>query len=334
MSLKIHHKIVFIIAAVTFLFGIIYHFSFFYSFPYAFGLAWGISILSGYFLAYYFSGRIRQVLHMAKRMALGDFSGRIFFKGQDEIAQLAQALNEVSGKVNSRVDKADVEKSHLEVVLLSLSEGVLVIDQEERIILINDSLCKILEVHGEFVGKKSIEIIRHRDIQDLIAQVRNHPQKVQSREIALAVGQERIFNIHATSILREGSFEGVVLIFHDITDLRRLEKIRQEFVANVSHELRTPIASIKGYAETLLDGALDNKKDAREFVDIIHTDSERLARLINDLLDLSRVEFSRFQMERKPCLLKPIIEKVLVGLQPQITAKFIKVEDQMGSPHL
>ena len=153
---------------------------------------------------------------------------------------------------------------------------------------------------------------------------------VEACEISILTPEEMILSVHAAPVIRKGSPEGAVLVFYDITNLRQLEKVRRDFVANVSHELRTPISSIKGYAETLLDGALEDKENARDFLKIIYSDSDRLARLINDLLDLSRIESNKFEMTLKPCPLKPIVTRVTGGLQKQAQDKEITVKIEIA----
>jgi two-component system phosphate regulon sensor histidine kinase PhoR len=132
-------------------------------------------------------------------------------------------------------------------------------------------------------------------------------------------------------IIRNDRFDGAILVFHDITELRRLEKIRQDFVANVSHELRTPISSIKGYAETLLEGALEDKDNAKEFISIIYQDSNRLANLINDLLDLSKIESGKMKMNFIPLDPVSLIKRAVTVIENQAKAKSIALKLDFAS---
>jgi two-component system phosphate regulon sensor histidine kinase PhoR len=138
--------------------------------------------------------------------------------------------------------------------------------------------------------------------------------------------EEKILLVHATPVIQEERTEGAVLVFHDITELRKLEKIRQDFVANVSHELRTPISNIKGYAETLLEGAVHDKENVEDFIQIISSNSEHLANLINDILDLSKIESGKLEMERKPCNIYPLAQKIVSGLQRQADDQQVTIE--------
>ncbi|MGD9015666.1 MAG: ATP-binding protein, partial [Candidatus Omnitrophota bacterium] len=166
-------------------------------------------------------------------------------------------------------------------------------------------------------------------IQEVADSVLKLKQGVISKEVSFLLLEERIFLVHATPIIRGGISEGGVLVFHDITELRRLEKIRQDFVANVSHELRTPVSSVKGYAETLLEGALKDKKNARDFLRIIHSDADRLAKLIDDLLDLSKIESGKLKMDLKSYSIKPIVKRVISGLDKQSKEKSIRIKEDI-----
>ncbi|MEA3328819.1 MAG: ATP-binding protein, partial [Candidatus Omnitrophota bacterium] len=216
-------------------------------------------------------------------------------------------------------------RSRLKAVLLSMFEGVMVVDLKGAILLMNQTLKDFLHIKEESDGKEPLEIIRNIEIQELVDTVLKLQEGVESREIAVFVPEEKILLVHATPVIREGRPEGAVLVFHDITSLRRLEKIRQDFVANVSHELRTPISSIKGYAETLLEGALDDKENARDFLKIIYSDSDRLAKLIDDLLDLSKIESGKLKLILKSAALEPVVKRIVSGLKAQAKAKSLVI---------
>jgi two-component system phosphate regulon sensor histidine kinase PhoR len=148
--------------------------------------------------------------------------------------------------------------------------------------------------------------------------------------------EEKIFFIHATPIAKNGTTEGAVLVFHDITELRRLEKVRREFVANASHELRTPISSIKGYIETLLEGAVDDKKNARDFLNIIRANSDRLENLIEDLLNLSKIESGKLDLKIGSCRLDEIADRILSELRKQAKDRGVEIKKDIpvGLPEM
>lgn len=234
-------------------------------------------------------------------------------------------LNGMSEKVRRGIEEtASKSTSMFEAVLLSMSEGVMVIDIDGRILLMNQTLKDILYIKDDPVGKRTFEVIHNIDIQKIANNVLRSKQRVESIEISFFIREEKILFVHATSIIiQDDKTEGAVLVFHDITELRRLEKIRQDFVANVSHELRTPVSSIKGYAETLLDGALEDKENAEDFLKIIHSSSDRLAKLVDDLLDLSKIESGALKMILRPSVIEPIIQRVVSGMNKQAKDKSI-----------
>src|SRR3990167_5860850 len=269
---------------------------------------------------------LREIAAWAESFADGDFSRRISLSARDEMEELADSLNSMSRQIQSRMEESIADKSRLEAVFLSMFDGVMVIDGRGAIVLMNQTLKEFLQVETEVTGKKPLEVIRNIDIQDLAGRVLASRGRLESREITLLHPQEKVLLAHATPVLREEAIDGAVLIFHDITELRRLEKVRQDFVANVSHELRTPVSTIRGYAETLLEGALEDKAHAREFLKIIYDDSDRLAKLINDLLDLSRIESGTLSLNFQEQALGPVIDRVLTGMHQEAQRQSVQIK--------
>jgi signal transduction histidine kinase len=206
-----------------------------------------------------------------------------------------------------------------------MSEGVMVVDEEGKIVLMNPSLKKIFFVDLEPEHKTPIEVIRNHKVQEMVDKIIKEKQKFLSQEIIVDYPTNKILKVNAVAIIRNELIEGAVLVFHDITELHNLEKIRQDFVANVSHELRTPITNIKGYAETILEGALEDKENIKEFINIIYQESNRMANLIDDLLDLSKIESGKIKMNFSALEIKPIIERCLAVLEKPIKEKNLSV---------
>jgi len=259
-------------------------------------------------------------------MAKGDFSRKAAIHTYDEIGELAQSLNLMSEEIEDKIRKVDSERAKLGLILSSMFEGVIVTDDKERIILMNPSLRKIFFVDTSPEGKKPLEVIRNTAVQEIADKIIQGKQGLATEEIVVNVPEEKILKVNGVPIVRNNKFEGMILVFHDITELRRLEQIRQDFVANVSHELRTPISSIKGYAETLLEGALEDKDNAREFINIIYQDSDRLASLINDLLDLSKIESGKMKMLLVPFDAVSLIKRAVTVIENQAKAKTIALK--------
>ena len=288
-------------------------------------IAFVLAIIISFLVSIFISKPARQMSLVAKAIAKGDFSKRIAVTSSDEMGDLAKAFNYMSEQIKLRVQEVTTNKSRLEAVLLSMFEGVMVVDPKGTILLMNQTLKDFLRVKEESVGKKPLEVIRNIEIQEISDVVLNLQGGVESREISVLLPEEKNLLVHATPVIRERKVEGAVLVFHDITNLRRLEKVRQDFVANVSHELRTPITSIKGYAETLLEGALEDKENAKDFLKIIYSDSDRLTKLITDLLDLSKIESGKLNLTLKPCAIKPVVQRVVSGLEMRAKAKALAI---------
>ncbi len=291
----------------------------------AFVIALGLSSAAAFFI----SRPLSEAVWAARSVARGDFSQKRLLNSNDELGDLSRAINHMSSQIKLTLEEVQTNKSRLEAVLLSMIEGVMVVDRQGTIILMNHTLQNLLGLEDDPLGKRPLEVIRNIEIQEIAENASRLTHQIERHQIAVHIPEERIFQVHVTPLIRSGIAEGAVLVFHDITELRRLERIRQDFVANVSHELRTPVASIKGYAETLLEGALQDKKNAGDFVKIIYDDADRLAKLINDLLDLSRIESGAVTVNLKSCALPPLIEKVIAGMQAQARAREISLKTDM-----
>jgi len=284
-------------------------------------LSLGVSGLLSLFIS-----RPVQALSLAARdIAGGDFSQKVVLQSRDEIGELSRSIHHMAQQIKERIAEVTAHKSQLETVLLSMFDGVLVSDDKGIIILINQALRNLLHIQEDGTGKKPLEVIRHLDVQDIVDKTLQRQQDVEKREIDLRVPEEKRVLIHATPIVQEEKTTGTVLVFHDITELRRLETLRRDFVANASHELRTPVTNIRGYAETLVDSALQDQPTARKFSEVIASEARRLAQLIADLLDLSRIESDTIVLDRKPCILSEIVAQTLSQFQQTAAKKNIPI---------
>jgi two-component system, OmpR family, phosphate regulon sensor histidine kinase PhoR len=282
------------------------------------------SVVLFFMVSAWISSPLREISWAAKNIAHGDFSKRPVISSKDEVGELAEAIRFMSDQIKAKIAEVTTSKLRLEAVLWSMFEGVMVLEASGKIILINQALRELLNISEDPAGKSAIEIIRNADVQDIAETVLKGQPGVLSREISIFVPVEKNFIVHATPVLREGKHEAAVLVFHDITELRRLENIRKDFVANVSHELRTPVSNIQGYSETLLQGALDDSKNAKGFVEIIHSDSQRLAALINDLLDLSQIESGKLSLDIDKNMLNDMVDSVYKKIAHKIDIKKIE----------
>ncbi len=214
----------------------------------------------------------------------------------------------------------------MNTILTSMAEGVLVINQDSRVILANKAAENLFLVkEGVLIGQSFSRITDNEKIYHMICEVLKTGKEVFTETIIRPNTQ--IFRVHVTAIKgNEGDIEGAVAVFHDVTDARNFDQMRSEFVGNVSHELRTPLTSIKGFVETLLDGAMENSAQCRRFLSIIDTETDRLSRMIEDLLTLSSIESKERIMRPKPVCMLSSMRSVLNILGPQISEKSLRVE--------
>lgn len=289
-----------------------------------------LTILLSIALSVMISKPIHEMSMVAKRLSKGDFSKKAPVLSNDEIGELAETLNFMSEEIKDKLDRITSEEAKLEAILMNMSEGVILTDEKGQILLANPSARRLFKIDSRPEGKMPIEVIRNASVQDIINSILSDRVRIKTDEISVYLPDERLLQVNCVRIKKEGSGEGALLVFHDITELRRLENIRKDFVANVSHELRTPISSIKGYAETLLEGALEDKKNAKEFVSIIHQDSDRLAKLIEDLLDLSKVESGKHRMAFTAVDIRSIIKRAVSILEGAAKAKKQSIKINTG----
>jgi two-component system phosphate regulon sensor histidine kinase PhoR len=220
-------------------------------------------------------------------------------------------------------------KAQQQVLFNSMLEGLLLLDRNRRIYLANRAFNNLFGIKTELRGKTIMEALRVHELAALVERVEGGGQ-VLDYELKLPELSERWLQVNAAAISNSaGEREGTILVFHDLTRLKQLERTREEFVANVSHELRTPLSLIKGYVETLLDGARNNPEVAERFLKIIERNAQRLDLLIQDLLTISALEAGRIQLNLEPVALRPIVEKVFADLKPPADNKSIALANAL-----
>jgi len=251
----------------------------------------------------------------ADRIASGDLSVRTRARRSDEIGALGRALDRMADQLQERFARVRDEEARLRAMLDAMVEAVLVADPEGRVVLSNAAFGRLTE--GDPTGRRVIEAVRSPELHDAVERaILGSGGRVQV-EIATA---RAIRTLRATiSPLPEG--KGAIAVLHDVTELERANAIRRDFVANASHELRTPLTSIRGFAETLQSGALDDPKIAKRFVSSIVENSVRLSRLVDDLLELSRSESPNVDYELEPVSIAEVATKVLRALEAQALEK-------------
>ncbi len=291
-------------------------------------------ILFGFFLGRRVGRRVEEMTRAAERYARGDLSQKIELDAQDELKSLSDAMNDMADSLRDRIADMEAEKSQLNAILENMAEGIIAVDSESRVLLINSGAEKIIgKKQSQVLGVPLLEVTKNPDIDELMNQVICVP-KVVHREIELYRPDEKTIKVSALGLEKcEGGVCGI-LVLYDVTEIKRLENLRRDFVANVSHELRTPLTSIKGFLETLISGALKDPDRARDFLGRMDEDASRLTRLINDLLDLSRIESGQLKMKIEPVDLAEQIEETLATFHPRLEEKKIFVVNLISSAKL
>lgn len=294
-----------------------------------------IIFLTAIMLGIYFSRNIaHRVAVMAgftKAVASGDFQRRLKEGNEDEFGLLAQNLNDMARQLKEKMEALTKEKATLEAVLGGMAEGVLVTDSAGNVILANRSLRESFDIKKEdALGRPFLQVIRNIEISDLIRRAHEKREFVTS-EVEVQFPRPLSFSAGCVPLGISGEFAGAVLVLHDITRLKALERVRRDFVANVTHELKTPVSAIQGFSETLLDGAVEDRENARRFLGIIETNARRLSRLIEDLMTISKLELGEVKLDMRPVSINRVTEEAAALLEPRVQEKSLSVELDIGA---
>jgi two-component system, OmpR family, phosphate regulon sensor histidine kinase PhoR len=254
----------------------------------ALALAFLVTAVLSILLSSSFAGPLNEIMEAARQLAAGNFAARIRVARADELGELARILNLSAEQLQARLTEIARDRARTEAILSAMGDGVLAVDHKGAVLLANSAFRRILDLKDP-VGRHHVEVIRQREVGDVLQDVLRTGQR-RAVEVEL-LHLRRAFSLTGVPFPgAEGMPPGAVLTFHDITERRRLERIRRDFVANASHELRTPLTSIRGFVEALEDGAVAEADTAVRFLGKIHTHADRMAALVEDLLELSRLE--------------------------------------------
>jgi len=270
-----------------------------------------LALVFGYFLTRPLAQRIGKIQEFSESVARGNFGARVKEIKSDELGKLSVSLNATADKMQRFVYELQEERNRVTAILEGVRAGVLATDSEERVTLMNPTLARMLQLEPkDSVGRKVLEIVRNVELKRVFDMVLEEKKEVKAT-IEISLSSPRTFEVVAVplneSIPRPG---GVVAVLHDITRLKELEAIRRDFVANVSHELRTPLTSIRGFAETLLEGGLEDEKHNRRFVEIIKTHAIHLSELTSELLSLATLESQSFSLNLQEFDLNALVHEV------------------------
>ena len=270
--------------------------------------------------------RVDAILSVARRYHLGDLSRPAPDYGDDHLGSVARAMDQAVQELGGRVDNLARDRARMEAILSSMIEGVLVVNDQGRLQLVNDAARRILKLEKESLDRSYVEAIRHPGIVEHIGRALAG-QESEGLELSVTRDTTRTLVAHVTPVVAAG--RGAVLVMHDITELRKADQVRRDFVANVSHELRTPLTAIKGYAEALLDDAED--AEAREkFLDIIHRHATRMERLVKDLLRLARLDAGQETVEFVPCDVEGMLRGIANDFEPLAAQKQLTISTEVA----
>ncbi len=291
------------------------------------GLAFIVILLLGSRIAKHYIKPIESVTIVATELAKGNYKARTYEDHLDETGMLSQSINILARNLQDMAKAQEMQQDRLTTLIESMGSGLILIDGRGYINLINRTYKDIFNVEPiDYLYHLYYEAILHKEIISLVEEIFMTEVKVR-KQLHLSLGIERKhFEVYGTPIIgNKDEWKGIVLVFHDISELKKLEQMRKDFVANVSHELKTPITSIKGFSETLLDGAMKDTKLTENFLTIILNESDRLQSLIQDLLDLSKMEQQGFSINWTKVDLKEVLEETMLMLTGKAEDKQIKL---------
>ncbi|MBE3594111.1 MAG: HAMP domain-containing protein [Candidatus Carbobacillus altaicus] len=269
---------------------------------------------------------LTRITEVARSISEARYGTLVDVSGYGEIATLAQAINAMSRSLEENVRRIRENEKRLSDVLANMTSGVLLLDRDGIVTFANRAALSILQLRiDEVIGFGHIQALKHYELSKWI----DHAEEVHEplrHEMMLYFPVERVIDLQLVPLFNEADrYDGLLVMLHDISEIRRLERIRSEFVANASHELKTPVTSIQGFAETLLDGAVEDPREARAFAEIIYRESERLKRLIQDILDLSKIEQRRVPFEYRDVHLATLIADVFLQVEKSRQEKSIAI---------
>jgi two-component system phosphate regulon sensor histidine kinase PhoR len=271
-----------------------------------------------------FSDRVERLQEFSRRVAKGDFRPLLADATGDALDKLAVSLSETAALLDHTIRTLKDERNLSAAILGSMVEGVAVVDAADRVVFSNLGFAEILGLDlPPRIGSALVESVRQTELIEAVNSVLRGEPAVRA-EIVTGTLRQRFFAATATAV-RGGEKSGAVLVLHDITDLRRLERVRRDFIANVSHEFKTPLTAIQGFAETLLAGAVEDPLNRGRFLDIILEHARRLARLTDDLLKLSKMDADRLELEIHPVSVSQLVESCLETSQHRAAEKDIRI---------
>ncbi|HEV2689725.1 MAG TPA: ATP-binding protein [Bryobacteraceae bacterium] len=307
------------------LFGLTYYLGHFVELLAASLLILAAEAALGYFFLRSFSRQAARLNVYAEQLLDPHVSELELPEGDDELGALALSLRKTAPRIQELVESLKLEGARREAILDSMVEGVLAVDKDLRVIFCNNSLARLVGARIPVnPGMPILELVRDPALLEIMKNVLASGKRVEQR-LTLPAAEAHTFEVLAAP-LAGPSTRGAMAILHDVTDLERLERVRKDFVANVSHELRTPLASIRGYAETLLDGALEDQQNKRKFVEVILAQATRLSDIASDLLSLSELESMGAAAPPQPVSVRAAVESALRTVESSARLRGVRLQ--------
>ncbi len=277
-----------------------------------------------------FAMPIESAAKAAMELTRGNYRARSYIGRNNENGVLNHSINTIARNLQEMKIAHEIQKDRLSTLIENMGSALLLIDDKGFVSMINHAYIDLFKVEEEeYLSELYYKVIKHEEINAIIEEIFMAEQKLK-KQIVLTIGIERKnFEVYGAPIMGpKGEWKGILLVFHDITELKKLESVRKQFVANVSHELNTPVTSIKGFSETLLDGAMHDPQALEHFLSIILKESDRLQALIKELLELSKVEQQGFQLDIQEIDIVPVLTDTYAMLEKKASKKHIQFEIQ------
>ena len=272
---------------------------------------------------------LKQITDFSRSLSRGDIDKRLFLKKAGEFSEIAENLTSMSVTLQGIMSQSEEERNRLNVILRSVPDALLIIDAKGLVTLSSSS---VKDFFGDIpaAGVHFAEVVRNHEFSGLIEEVRKNLLPG-TTEFSIETPEEKHLTVRVSPLFyKERDLSGFVAAFHDITDIRKLEQVRKDFVANVSHELKTPITAIRGFADTLLDGALSDHKNATRFVQTIKSNSERINALVDDLMTISKIEMGVIKVEKSLIDIEGVCENIIELFKAKAASKDLYIKSHIG----
>jgi len=292
------------------------------------GLALLVIIMLGSKITSRYTKPIESATNVAIELAKGNYRARTYEDHIDETGMLSASINILARNLQELMKSQEMQQDRLSTLIENMGSGLILIDKRGYINLINKTYKETFHIDaGEYLYRLYHEVIEHKEISSLVEEIFMTEKKIKKQVVLPLSIERRYFEVYGVPIISSHKvWKGVLLVFHEITELKKLEQVRKDFVANVSHELKTPVTSIKGFSETLLDGAMDDKQALEAFLTIILKESDRLQSLVEDLLELSRIEQHGFRLVVENLDLNKQISEAVTMVEASASEKKITLD--------